>query len=164
MPTPRTYLNAYLRGAITPIEKAAISILSHGFQHGTSVSADIEAYQMGNSVGIFCLDGHLADMRRRCEEGRLAYEMDVDAIKHAIITLIARNRPTGVVFIRLLIYRADSPGASGNTATYDLAMYLRAASSDYPTEHGLAMYLHPELFTHVPIRQYCPGDIAEKGF
>jgi branched-subunit amino acid aminotransferase/4-amino-4-deoxychorismate lyase len=164
MSAPKTYLQAYVRGAITPIEQATISIMSFGLCHGASVATDLEAYQMGNSIGIFRLDDHLMQLKRRCEEARLPYEVDVTAIKHAITTLVSRNRPAGVICIRLLIYRADTHLNPGASETYDLAMYLHALPPGIVAGNGLDMYLHPELFTLIPIRQYSPADIAEKGF
>jgi len=124
MSTSTFYPQAFIRGAIVPIEQATVPVMTNSLHYGAGIFAGIKAYQLDGKVGVFRLDDHIKRMADSCKVLRFTYDFDTKAVKKAILDLVAANKPTGKTYIRPLIYRSDldiSPGIAGE---YDLAIYM----------------------------------------
>lgn len=98
---------AFFEGAIVPFSEATISIGTHALQYGTGAFGGIRGYldQDGETINIFRLRDHTARLLNSGKLLRADLPYTPESLAEVIASLVARNAPTGDVYIRPFIYK-----------------------------------------------------------
>lgn len=98
---------AFFEGEIVPFGDAKISIGTHAVQYGTGAFAGIRGYldQDGETINIFRLIDHTTRLLNSGKLLRAELPYTPESLAEVIASLVARNAPTGDVYIRPFIYK-----------------------------------------------------------
>lgn len=98
---------AFFEGAIVPFSEANISIGTHAVQYGTGAFAGIRGYldDDGETINIFRLTDHTTRLLNSGKLLRADLPFNPESLAEVIADLVAKNAPTGDVYIRPFIYK-----------------------------------------------------------
>ncbi|MGI9252334.1 MAG: branched-chain amino acid transaminase [Thermomicrobiales bacterium] len=130
---------AFFEGQIIPFSEAKISIGTHAVQYGTGAFAGIRGYldQDGETVNIFRLPDHAARLLNSGRLLRCNLPFNRESLAQVIVDLVEKNAPTGDIYIRTFIYKANvqlTPRLKG--LDYELAVYMMPIG-DYLDTRGV---------------------------
>jgi branched-chain amino acid aminotransferase len=121
---------AFFEGELVPFEEAKISIGTHAVQYGTGAFAGIRGYldHDGETINIFRLIDHTTRLLNSGRLLRAELPYTPESLAEVIGSLVARNAPSGDVYIRPFIYKSSvqlTPrlrGLNDEIAVYMMAM------------------------------------------
>ena len=98
---------AFFEGQIVPFEDAKVSIGTHALQYGTGAFAGIRGYldQDGETINIFRLVDHTTRLLNSGKLLRAELPFTPESLAETIATLVAKNAPTGDIYLRPFIYK-----------------------------------------------------------
>jgi branched-chain amino acid aminotransferase len=100
---------AFFEGGFVPFADAKISVATHAVQYGTGAFAGIRGYLDGDgeTINIFRLPEHCARLLNSARLLRCELPFDRASLAATIVELVERNAPTGDVYIRPFVYKAN---------------------------------------------------------
>ena len=98
---------AFFEGNIVPFDDAKISIGTHALQYGTGAFAGIRGYldQDGETINIFRLLDHTTRLLNSGKLLRAELPFTPATLATTIADLVAKNAPTGDIYLRPFIYK-----------------------------------------------------------
>src|SRR6185369_468039 len=98
----QAFPHAFFEGKIVPIEDAKVSIMTNALQYGTGFFGGIRGYYNEDKgfVSFFRIDDHI---RRFLSSARVIgcpLPYDHAQLKQIVLDLIAKNQPSGNVYLR----------------------------------------------------------------
>jgi branched-chain amino acid aminotransferase len=101
----------WMNGELVPWDRAQVHVLSHALHYGTSVFEGLRAYDVADSVAVFCGPVHFERLLFSCKVLRLPSPLTVDQWMTATLDTLRANRQR-TAYIRPLVFRgpADSLG------------------------------------------------------
>jgi branched-chain amino acid aminotransferase len=127
--------SAFFGGDFVPFESATVSIATHSLQYGTAVFEGIRAYlQEDGSTALLFGREHYERLLRNARLLRSEIPHSADALVEITLELLRRNAHGGDVYIRPIIYKADTNLRPQLTGLDDqLAIYTFPLGDYLPT-------------------------------
>lgn len=142
------YPYAYIRGSITPIDEAKVSIMTNALQYGIAVYGGVKGFPTDKGLQIFKLDEHVDRLKRSCEFLKFRYDFDEQAIKQIFVQLVRCNKPTGVTYFRPFIYRSDTKISPDIAGEYDFALYMLDMPAYFDNTKGTSVCISSWVRNH----------------
>jgi branched-chain amino acid aminotransferase len=130
---------AFFEGRIVPFEDAKVSIGTHALQYGTGAFAGIRGYldQDGETINIFRLVDHTTRLLNSGKLLRAELPFTPETLAETIAELVAKNAPTGDIYLRPFIYKSSvqlTPRLRG--LGDELAVYVMGMGDYLDLERG----------------------------
>jgi branched-chain amino acid aminotransferase len=99
----------FMNGEFLPVERAVISIRTHGFAYGTACFEGIRGYwnEQDQQLYLFRLREHYERLLRSCKILQISLPYTVDQLIEITRELVRRNDQRQDVYIRPVAYKAD---------------------------------------------------------
>jgi branched-chain amino acid aminotransferase len=112
----------WMNGRLVAWRDATVHLATHALHYGTGVFDGIRCYQTGNGPACFRLDDHLRRLQQSAHVYRMAYPLDLDGWRRAVVETIRANG-LGACYIRPLVYRGcDTLGVNPLRSPVDAAI------------------------------------------
>src|SRR4051794_35877529 len=139
MPASPMLEYAFFEGQIVPFSDAKVSIGTHALQYGTGAFAGIRGYldQDGETINIFRLVDHTTRLLNSGKLLRADLPFSPESLAETIASLVARNSPSGDIYLRPFIYKSGvqlTPRLRG--LGDELAVYVMAMGDYLDLERG----------------------------
>src|SRR6266568_5431597 len=99
----------FMNGEFLSVERAVISIRTHGFAYGTACFEGIRGYwnEQDQQIYVFRLREHYERLLRSCKILQITLPYTVDQLIEISTELIRRNGHHGDMYLKPLAYKAD---------------------------------------------------------
>jgi len=121
----QTFPFAFIRGEITPIENATISIQSKAVQYGLGCYTGMRAHWDGENLQLFRLEDHYKRLKNASAKLNMHFPYDYPKFRETIIQLLQKNEVKEDAYLRINLYCASTQMTPRfNNPDDDLAIYL----------------------------------------
>lgn len=133
-----TFPYAFIRGEITPIEKALIPIQAKVVQYGLGCYTGLRAHWDGENLYLFRLEEHFERLKNAAKILGMHFPYDYEKFKETLITLIKKNGAKEDIYLRITLYCASTKLTPRlNNPDDDLAIYLISLKDYFDSNKAL---------------------------
>ncbi len=133
-----TFPYAFIRGEITPIENATISIQSKVVQYGLGCYTGLRAHWDGENLYLFRLEDHFARLQNASKLLGMHFLYDFEKFRTTILELIKKNGAEEDIYLRITLYCASTKLTPRfNNPDDDLAIYLISLKDYFDSNKAL---------------------------
>src|SRR5947209_8501565 len=98
----------FMNGEFLPVERAVISIRTHGFAYGTACFEGIRGYwnEQDQQLYLFRLREHYERLLRSCKILQISLPYTIEQLIDITIELVRRNEQKQDIYLRPVAYKA----------------------------------------------------------